>query len=178
MNRGIKIPCRTVKTNAHSHPAMHRIYMCFCSRTNFNLEENTFCFLMSAFVTIGICHFNEGIINTLLRYSETGLCVYSWIALVPYCFWELWGYVSGLRPLFNGHLRLFLSIVMLTLFRTTNNRWWFWSGVESEQRRCIHNTKQQPIQCGVIVRNFPHQSTKTLLVMGVIVVLVSWCLFF
>jgi hypothetical protein len=142
MNRGIKIPCHTVKTNAHSHPAMHRIYMCFCSMTNFNLEENTFCFLILSFVTIGICHFNGGIINTLVWYNETGCCVLSLIVLVPYCFWELWGYVSGLRPLFNGQVCLFFSIVVLTLFRNRNDGWWFWYGVEREQRCCNCDTKR------------------------------------
>ena len=167
MNRGIKILGRTVKTNAHSHPAMHRIYMCFCSRTNFNLEENTFCFLMSAFVTIGICHFNEGIINTLLRYSETGCCVYSWIALVPYCFWELWGYVSGLRPLLNGQVRLFLSIVVLTLLWNRKDTGWFRNEVEREQ--CCYNRNTKRRNCW----EFPYQLTKTLLIMGVMVLLVS-----
>ena len=43
MNSWIKFLFRTLKTNAHPHPTIDSIYMCFGFMTNVNEEENTFC---------------------------------------------------------------------------------------------------------------------------------------
>ena len=141
MNSWIKFPFRTLKTNAHPNPTMDSIYMCIGCMTNVNEEENTFCYFLVAFVTLGIRHFNGWFWYVSINYNEAGCCVFSRIAPVPYCFWELWGYRSGLKPLFYGQLHLFLSIVVSSLGRSRNDDGRVGRWVEEERRRWNRDTE-------------------------------------
>ena len=104
-------------------------------------KKTHFWYFLVAFVTLGIRHFNGWFWYVSINYNEAGCCVFSLIAPVPYCFWELWGYRSGLKPLFDGQLGLFLSIVVSSLGRSSKYDGRDWRGVQEEERRWNGDTE-------------------------------------